>query len=194
MARIDVHTAATEQPVSLTTAAEHLRVVDPADHGLIQRLVRSATERLQRRHWTQFCAATLDEWFDGWGADGFSLRINPVASVEEVAYIDAAGVEQAVEAGVWELGREHGRAIVRTAYGQSWPSGCRGGVDSVRVRYVAGYGAQAAVPGPVVDALLIEVGDLYLLRDSVVPAGMRRVERMTDHLMAGYSYRTTGRP
>jgi uncharacterized phiE125 gp8 family phage protein len=190
--KLVLQTAAADVPVPIVTAAEHLRVVDEDDYPTILRLIGAATERLQKRHWTQFVSATFDEYFDGF-ADELPLRINPVVSVASVKYTDMDGVAQTVGTSVWELGSVHGRAAIRLAYGQSWPSGLRGHADTVVVRYVAGYGTQAAIPQAIVDAILIEVGDLYLIRDPVVPERMRRLDRLADNLMAGYSYRTTGR-
>lgn len=196
MARLDLYTAATDWPVSIATAAEHLRVVDSAEDLLIERLIKAATERLQKRHFTQFCDAVYDEYFDGFPGGSLTLRLNPIgaeADIASVKYIDPSGTTQTAAATIWELGREDGRAVVRLSYGQSWPGDCRGDVDSVVVRYTAGYGAQSDVPEAVVDAVLIEVAELYLIRDPIMPDRSQHLDHLTDNLMAGYSYRTTGR-
>jgi uncharacterized phiE125 gp8 family phage protein len=186
-------TAATDIPVSITTAAEHLRVVDVDEYTLIERLIKSATKRLQQRHWTQFCTATFDEYFDSFGNAPFLLRRNPIGTVSSVKYTDLDGTEQTVSTDTWEQGLEDGRGIIRLKYDQTWPTDCRGHTDDVVIRYTAGYGAQADVPEPIVDAVLVEIADRYLLRESIVPDRMKMIERLTDNLMAGYSYRTTGR-
>jgi hypothetical protein len=94
----------------------------------------------------------------------------PLQSVTSITYVAADGTsttlastEYQVSAG--SLGR------VAPAYAKVWPV-TRPQMDAVRVRFVAGYGAAAAVPANVKAAIKIMVGHLYENRDVATSADL----------------------
>lgn len=192
MSKLVQYAAATDRPVRSDEAAEWLRETDLTRLQLISDLIDSAIATLELEHWTQFCTATYDEYFDDWPACRFMLRKNPVITVSSVKYTDSSGVAQTVASTVWEQAVESGRGIVRLKYDQSWPSGNRGHDDDIVIRYTAGYGLPAAVPAPIKHAIRLWLADSYDYCGSMVPLTLNNAPKTVESLMAAYSYRTVG--
>lgn len=188
MAKLVLQAAATSEPVSLEDAKAHLNETRSSEDATIARLITVATESLQHRYWTQFVTATYDQYFDSF-ADIGVLQRHPVDTVSSVKYTDIDGDEQTVSTSVWEQGDEHGRAVVRLAYNQTWPSDCRGHADSVVVRYTCGHGAATAVPAQIKQAILLMVADLYTFRESVKSARLVPIPGVVERLMTGQGYK-----
>lgn len=106
--------------------------------------------------------AVGDHPFDPtWRATAIDVDLPPLQSVTSLKYIDTAGVEQTLTANtdyVVHTAEEPG--LVALADGKSWPS-TRDEVGAVRIRFVAGYGAAAAVPDVIKTALKLLVLDYY---------------------------------
>jgi len=190
--KLVLQTEAADRPVRTSEVAEWLCETRAARLPVISELIDSAIATLEKEHWTQFCAATYDEYFDTWPAEFFQLRKNPAGTVESVKYTDHDGVEQTVSTDVWEQDDEDGRGIVRLAHNQSWPSDCRGDANDIVVRYTTGYGTPAQVPAPIKHAIRLWIADAYAFPETVVPLRLSKAPRTVDALMAGYSFRTIG--
>lgn len=93
--------------------------------------------------------------------DVFSAAIEipkpPVASITSIKYLDTAGIEQTLASTEYSLDDYSQPAWVTLAYGKSWPD-IRDVSNAVKVRYVAGYGAAAAVPAPIKNAIALIAG------------------------------------
>ncbi len=67
-----------------------------------------------------------------------------------------------------------------------WPSDIQGGVDSVRIDYVAGYANEAAIPRAIRQWLLMRTAELYRDREpsvlGVASNPLRHADRMLDSL------------
>lgn len=133
-------------------------------------------------------AAAATEHLDGWAGilgramvtqtwrqdlrcfvhDVIRLPLAPVSAVTSVTYRDADDVEQTLSTDVYggPLADAASPFIYRKS-GQSWPS-VHDRPDAVAVTFVAGYGAAAAVPAPLRQAILLMVADLYENRETVV--------------------------
>jgi uncharacterized phiE125 gp8 family phage protein len=162
--------------VILADAKLHLRVDAADEDDLIKALVAASTEHLDgpdgilnRALGLQTLKLTLDgfpehdrrrTWpFSTGLPHGVPLPCQPIRAVTSIKYLDAAGAEQTVDAGVYELTAD-GR--VRLAHEQQWPEprSCR---DPVSITYTAGY---AVLPARLKQAILLMVGDLYANRSA----------------------------
>ena len=170
---VEVVTGPTEEPVTLQEAKDHLRVDVASDDTLVQRLIADArewAERFTRRALvTQTWRLWLDEFPDGPGTYGPAIVLpgGKVQSVSSVKYIDAAGVLQTLAGAEYALVAKDPQkpAQLVPAYGKAWP-GTRGEPNAVQVEYVTGYGAAAAVPAIVRQAILLHVGWHYENREA----------------------------
>jgi uncharacterized phiE125 gp8 family phage protein len=161
------------EPVSLTEAKAHLRVLHTAEDTLIGTLITAARQRaeayLGRALITQTRELTLDRWPTALmdGHEDIVLPGGLVTSVTSVKYTNTDGTE-ATWAGanyVLDTLREPGR--ITRAYGISWPA-LRPGPNGVRVRYVVGAATAADVPALIKAGVLLYLGHLYANREAVV--------------------------
>lgn len=158
--------------VTLAEAKRHCRVYHDDDDDYIQALVATATAWIDGKDgWlgraigTQTWDYVLDGFPGGAGPKGGGIRIPlpPLQSVVSVEYVDpSTGLEAALEGGVdyeTDAYSEPGWVMPSTA---GWPS-TMNTINSVRIRFVAGY---AAVPAPIKHAVLLIVGHLYENREA----------------------------
>lgn len=177
-----------EEPVSLVEAKLHCRVDISDDDDLIGQLVQAAREvcesRSSRAFVTQTWEVSLPAFSRGhlpgaavltWetallypGGGPIALPRSPLQSVTSVTYVDFAGNTQTVNSALYQVsgvGTPSGGAV-QALYGLTWPS-ARYQAESVKVRYVAGYGAAGAVPAAAKQAILLLVGHWYLNREVI---------------------------
>lgn len=158
--------------VTTADAKKHLRVEHPDDDVYIDGLVAAATAWLDgpdgwlgRALGEQELELRLDDFAYGCRhhRHGIVLPCQPIRAVTSVTYIDGAGTVQTVDAAAYQLVR--GRELV-PAFGKTWPA-ARCEPDAVRVVYSAGYVA-GTVPRPIVQAILLLVGQWYELREAAL--------------------------
>ena len=172
-------TAPTEEPVSLADAKLHLRVDGTTDDTLITALIVAARKWAEEYTGRQFVTATWDWFLDGF-CPSFSVPLPPLQSVTSIKYLDTTGTEQTLASSTYRVDAVSEPGRIALDYGKSWPS-THPVINAVTVRFVAGYGAAAAVPEPIRQAILILIGELYEQRQesiigniqSSVPFGVR---------------------
>lgn len=193
-----------EEPVSLAEARLHCRVDIDDDDDLIARLIQAAREVCESRSNRAFVTQTWEVSLPGFvrrdpspgftwetallypGGGAINLPRSPLQSVTSVTYVDFAGNPQTVSALTYQVsgvGTVSGGAV-QALYGLSWPA-ARYQPESVRVRYVAGYGAAGAVPAAAKQAILLLVGHWYANRETVVIGTISKdLEFTIDSLLA----------
>lgn len=177
MQGLKLTTAPAEEPVTRNEAKLHLRLdTSPMtahpDDTLVDALIKTARrwcEGFQNRSYiTQTWTLYLDSFPDG----GYiELPKPPLQYVTEIVYKDGSGTEQTVSfadpSGGYQLetddylvdiAREPGRLYLK--YGASWPT-TYGQAQDVQITFTAGYGAAAAVPDEIAQAILLKLSDLY---------------------------------
>lgn len=171
-------TAPADEPVSLAEARLHLRLDasgTPATHpddDLVTALIAAARQNLDGADGVLGRALITQTWelrmpafpCRAWPstrvADAIRLPLPPLQSVTSIKYDDPAGVEQTLDSSLYVVGTGEPAEIV-PAYGQTWPA-TRGMPESVRVRFVAGYGdAGSDVPGPILDSIKAQIARRY---------------------------------
>lgn len=170
--------------IDLDVVKAHLRVDHTDDDTLIEAYVDAAVSHIDgpggwlgRSIWPQ----TLELRQNVFGCDT-RLPYGPVRSVASVKYVDPDGAEQTVDSADYFL---TGDGAVKLAYGASWPS-LRGDAEGVRIRYETGY---ATLPGAVLSAVLLLVGDLYAFRETAQVgsvAGKIPMSPAVENLLAPY--------
>lgn len=162
MTTIRILDAATE-PVTLDQAKSHLRVDGTDEDTLITALIKAARQdaenRLQRTLLESTWRLTLDAFPRAWPYDVILLGWGPIISVSSVKYYDPAGTLQTLDPSAYRL------ADGGIESATSWPA-TQARRGAVEVTYLAGYGAAAsAVPAPIVQWILLALGDLYANRE-----------------------------
>lgn len=160
-------TAPTLDPVTLAEAKARLRVTHSAEDALITDLIKSATilfeEETESKVMPQVWERTVDNF-----PDAIQLDTYPVTGVVTLKYTDANNVEQTLASNSYLLDNSSDRSSswIVPAYGYAWPS-TYSGINGVRVRFNAGYANAAAVPYPIKQWIMLQVGNWYANRESV---------------------------
>lgn len=159
--------AAAAKPVSLTEAKAQCRVDGADEDQLLDRLIGMATEQAEARTGRVLVTQKLRLTLDAFPVGSLEVPCPPLASVQEVSYLDAAGVRTVLANTEYQVITDELVGRLLPAYGKSWPS-CRIEPGSVRVDFTAGYGAAAEVPESIRSWILLSVGTLYSQREAIV--------------------------
>ncbi len=172
---IRIITPPAAEPITLIEAKEHLRVDHTADDNLIAAMITAS--RTYCEQWTDraFVTQTWELVLDDFPTAEILVPKPPLQSVISVKYDDSVGVEQTLATTEYEVDtvNQPGWVVPVTS---GWPTGVWEGINSVRIRYVAGYDPGTGspidlaenVPGSLKAAILLYLGQLYDQREDVV--------------------------
>ena len=156
------------EPVTLLEALVHLR--EEADAGAndayISSLISVARQACEDRTERTLVHTPWLLQLDAFPA-AIVLHQPPIASVESVQYLDVDGALRTLDPADYVLDAASEPGYLVPAPDRSWPATQAGAVNTVRVRYTAGYGATAAiVPMPLKQWILLAVGSMYNTRNA----------------------------
>lgn len=164
-------TAPAAEPVTLTEAKLHLRVDHDTEDDLITDLIVAAREKAEHLTGRKLISQTWEQVLDAFPGSAIDLETPPVASITSVTYTDTSGADVVLDSGDYTLDNvtDQGRGwLLPSATLSTWPS-TYDAVNVVRVRFVAGYGASgASVPSRIRQFMLLEIGTIYKMRESIV--------------------------
>ncbi len=161
---LNVTTPATVEPVSVSEAMEHARIDLAEETPWITNAITAVRELCETFLKRTFCTTTLrlnlDEfpWYD------FVLPQPNLVSVTSIKYLDTAGVQQTLSASAYSVDARSTPGRIVPVYQTDWPA-YRNFANSIEVIFVAGYGAAAAVPQAIKQAILFTVADWYRFRE-----------------------------
>jgi len=167
--------APTEEPVTLADAKLHLRVDGDEENTWIERAIRAAREfceeTQQRAYVSRRFRMSLERWPCG---RIIVLPKPPLQSVEVITYILADGTVETLGPSQYVVDAASEPGTIYLAPGASWPAGQLAPGMPIRVEFTAGYGAAAAVPERVKQAILLLVGHWYENRETVLVGSISR--------------------
>ncbi|MGN7122865.1 head-tail connector protein [Methylorubrum thiocyanatum] len=183
--------------VDIARVLRHLRLeegdVDAAERSLIEGAIATAHQHLDGRTGILGRALLTQTWEaitdrPTWAVlgersgSGFVLALPPIQAVTKVEYL-TGGAYVAMQPGTWRaLPRPGARLAVLSS---AWPA-TDNDPAAYRLTFRTGYGAAAAVPAPIVSAMLLAIADLYDNRDGKTQANL--VDNPTiARLLAPYS-------
>jgi uncharacterized phiE125 gp8 family phage protein len=153
-------TAPTDYALSLSEMKAHLRVDTTDDDALITRYLVDATEFLEQRLERKLMTQTWELIIDTFPDAEILLPFPPVQSITSVSYYDTAGNPATVASSDYFLDNTSRDPWLFPEAASPWPS-TLDAVNSVTIRFVAGYATAAAVPGSIKAALVLKVRELY---------------------------------
>ena len=179
-------TAPASEPITVAEAKSHLRVDISTDDTLIGVYITAARQVVETYTRRQLVEATWDLWLDRFPSGNefvthggailpdlrgdkcghILLPLPPVSAVSFVKYYDTADTLTTLATTSYQSALQGEPARVLPAYGMNWPT-TRDRAEAVNVRFVAGYGAAAAVPESAKQAIKLLVGHFYENRESV---------------------------
>jgi uncharacterized phiE125 gp8 family phage protein len=189
-------TGPSEEPVSLGEVKPFLRVEmsDTNSDSLIYTLITAARQHLDGRDGWLGRALVTQEWdlfLDGfpspswnpWNdyADAIRVPLPPLQSVTFIKYVDNDGVEQTWTSSEYRVDKRSQPGRITPEHGKSYPS-TRAVMNAVTVRFKAGYGQAAAVPGPIKLGITALVAHFYEHREPVITGTI--AEELPMHVQA----------
>lgn len=187
--RLNIVTAPTKEPITLTRAKQHLRVDVGDDDDYISSLITVARQSVE-----QYCRRTLYKQTWKYTLQSFrdliDIPMAPCLSVTSITYVDLNNVVQTLSSSVYRVVTGDGgpggdSASISLGYQQVWPS-VLGVEAAVNITFYSGYTDGATnpivtygqtsiegdplglIPAPIKHAILLWIGTLYENRESVV--------------------------
>lgn len=148
------------EPVSISTAKQHLRVFDASENSLIEAYIRAARQWVEDYTGYVLSPRTFVEQFDAWG-DYLTLYRRPVTAVTTIEY-DSADEDQADFA---DFEYSTGQYPLKIYPESSFPTLRTNGY--ITVTYTAGFATVAEVPDALIQAVLLLIGHFYSTRSGV---------------------------
>jgi len=175
---IKLITAPVVEPLTLAEVKQHLRVVVDDEDSTISTYISAARSFvdgqggfLGRALVTQTWELTLDKF----PVSEIKVPLPPLQEVVSVKYDDSAGFEQTVDPDDYFVDNVNEPGWIVPIQGAAWPTPLDA-VNSVRVRFVAGYlpssdsppDLRANIPFSIKAAMLLIIGGFYVNRENVV--------------------------
>lgn len=113
---------------------------------------------------------TIDAKLDGFPGDEEEIRLPPLQSVSAITYVDGNGTTQTLASSLYNVDSSSKPARITPSYGNTWPV-TREQVNAVTIRFVAGYGAAAAVPQCIKQWMLLQLETAWNNRDRLAAGG-----------------------
>ena len=172
------------EPVTLDEAKLHCRVDADitADDALLTSLIVAAREQAEHETGRAFVTQTWRLTLDRFPAGAIVLPRAPLASVSSIAYVDADGDMQTLDAGAYQVITDRLLGEVVPVYGGQWPA-TRCTENAVTVEFVAGYGNAAGVPQAIKQWILLAVGGWYGQREAIAAGQVAELPRAYWHAL-----------
>lgn len=169
-----LYSAPATEPVSVAEAKTHCRVDTSADDTYIGGLITTAREHVEELLGRALITQTWDMVLDAFpSVSEIKLPRPPLVSVTSITYTNSSNVASTFAAANYYVDTYAEPGRVKLMDGKSWPADTLRTLSGVVIRYQAGYGAAAAVPGWAKQAILLLVGDLYENReDTIIGSGI----------------------
>ena len=176
--RFELSTAPTEEPVTIGDIESHSVLgTIPADQVTeLSGSITAARELCQSRLSRQFCTATWKAYLDYFPDEIQICDKLPISSITSIQYIDTDAATQTLSSSLYDadFASPNKPCRIEPAYGQTWPL-TRSVQNAVTITFVAGYGARAAVPQVVKNAMLTLIAHWYENREIVAPVTLHNV-------------------
>ena len=173
----------------------------PVDNTLVQTMIKAATtavdgkdgwlnRALVSQTWKlyldKFPSSNRDTKYEDVNRkNGIILPLPPVQSVTHIKYKDTSGTLQTLSASLYSLSNMKDPGIIVPVYGQTWPE-TQDVIEAVEIQFVAGYGAETAVPKAIKQALLMMVEEMYNNRGETVLSPMIKETNAVGKLLSQF--------
>ncbi|BCJ86456.1 head-tail connector protein [Effusibacillus dendaii] len=154
-------TAPTEEPIALNDVKGYLRIDGTDFDALLTGLIKAAREYCEAFQNRAYVTQTWEMSLDAFPDLPLKLPKPPLQSVVSVKYTDQNGVESVFAPSNYLVDPVSEPGRLAFAYGKSWPSVTLQPVNAVKIQFVAGYGAAAAVPQAVKTAMMLYIAHRF---------------------------------
>lgn len=162
-------TAPAVEPLSASLLRTRLRLDSDTSNPELDEIAGSVRERVENYTRRRLITQTVELTLDGFPSV-IRLPVAPVQSITSVTYTDGAGDSQVLSASAYRLVVSQHPPLVAPVYGGTWPV-TRDDFDSVKVRFVVGYGASGEdVPASLRQAMYLLAAHEFDQRRAMVEA------------------------
>lgn len=177
--------APSAEPITLDEAKAQLRFTSDKEDALISSLIVAARDLCEAETGRALMPQTWESARSGFWNE-MHLNRAPVASITSIKYIDVNGDEQTLSSTEYVLdSASDSFARVVIAPNKSWPSVYEG-INTVRIRYVAGYANADAVPQALKQWMLLQISHWFRNRESVNVGNITSKFDYVDNLLNAY--------
>jgi len=186
---LNVMTDNNDLPVLLEDLKSHLRITFDDDDNWLTMALRAATDYTETFTNNSFLSKTYELRLDAWPANKtFILPRVPLSSVTSIIYKDTDQSLQTLAVTEYTADTQSKPGRITEAYSKQWPA-LSTEPNSVRVTYVAGYGAAVEdVPMQLRHAIMLLVGHMYENRESSSTIAVHDLPMGYDALCQQYRY------
>lgn len=148
-------TAPASEPVSAAEVKTHARVAHSVEDALIAQWIKAARKLAEEYQHRSYITQVWRMVYDAFPPSCFDFPRPPLVSVDSVKYYDVDDTEATFAASNYhvDLISEVGRLSLSD--GVQWPTVSLRPINSVIIEFTSGYGAAAAVPDSVKDAIYL---------------------------------------
>lgn len=156
---LTLFTAPTDEPINVEEAKLFAKIHGAADDTLVKALIKAVRIAGEAKSDRAFVTQTWDFFLDGFPEWELRVPKPPLQSVTWVKYYaPGESTLTTLSASDYLVSTAREPGIITPAVDEEWPA-TEDRVDAVQIRFVAGYGAPAAVPEDI--RTMIKVGVLW---------------------------------
>ena len=179
------------EPLTLTEAIEQLNysagLQDAYITGLIVAARIAAENHTDRAFINRTCVLELAYIPK---SDYLILPFGPISSVTSITYLDVDNARQTLPTTVYDVDVNSNRVTLK--YNQDWPTVTTGFFNSVKITYVAGYGAAStSIPSPILHSIKLHVSNMFSNRDTLISNSLMD-SKAYNNLLRNYCIAYTG--
>jgi uncharacterized phiE125 gp8 family phage protein len=164
------------------------------DDALVTTLNETATRYITDRLQRSLVFETFENYLDAFPQSGCPIEIcrTPLSSVTSITYTDTDGNPQTLAATEYKVDDKIEPAAIWEAFQKTWPS-TRDEVNSVKVTFVAGFGAAATDVGEEFKTIIKHMfAHLYEHREPMKDKTWVEIPEHLNALIAKYEIKTFG--
>jgi len=167
------------EPVTLSEAKQHLRVVNSDEDDYIQSLIQTAREDCEKYQNRSYYTQTWKLVFDELQNDIIELPRPPVQSIDSIVVIDSDGTSNDVTDYDTDFISEPARLKIN-----NYPNVELAELNALQITYIAGYSNVSDIPQNVKHAMKLAIGHWYNEREtSVVGTSAQELPYGVKHLL-----------
>lgn len=171
---VNIKTEPATEPVTLDEAKLHLKVECDADDDYITALIKAARRHAELYQNRSYITQTLELRMDRFPKYLIELPRPPSISLTSIKYIDGGGDTQTLDSSKYTTDFHAYVARIVPAFNEIWPT-TRSVINAVTIEYVAGYGAAAAVPETIKQAIFLLLAIWYVDRTPISEATVMEI-------------------
>lgn len=168
---LSLATAPSVEPMLKAEAKAYLRVdsANTDEDTLVDSLIIAARQQAETYTGRALITQTWDLVLDRFpsGDRPIDVPLPPLQSVTSITYLDTNGTSQTLSSANYIVDTKNEPGRIALAVGESWPDTQADRINAVTVRFVAGYGAAAAVPEGIKTAMKLLIAHWFENREPV---------------------------